>query len=93
MMTLGAFLLGIVGPLGARLLTALGLTLVVTTGSVAAATSIKALVSQHIGGLPADVIALAGLMGVWESFGIVFGAVSFVVGWSASAGFVRLAKA
>lgn len=92
-MNAAAFFVGLVGPMVARLLAALGVTLVTTTGAVAAFDVVRDQLLERIGGFPVDVSLLAGMMGVWESIGITLGAVSFVIAWSSTAGFVRLAKA
>ena len=92
-MTLAAFLVGMVGPLMARWLAAMGLSLVSVTGLVVAYGALKAQVITNIGGLPAKGVQLAGLFGIWEALGIVLGAFVFVMTWRGTSGFWRLAKA
>jgi hypothetical protein len=92
MMNLAAFLVGMVGPLVARIIASLGFTLLTVTGLTAAVTQLRTMVVSSIGQLPADVVQLGGLMGIWECFGLVLGAASFVVAWRSTQGFWMLAK-
>lgn len=92
-MTLAAFLVGLVGPLMARWLAAMGLSLVSVTGLVVAYDALKSQVVSNIGGLPEKGVQLAGLFGIWEALGIVLGAFVFVMTWRGTAGFWKLAKA
>lgn len=92
-MNLATFLVGMVGPLMARWLASMGLSLVSVTGLVVAYAGLKAQVISNIGSLPAKAIQLGGLMGIWESLGIVLGAFVFVMTWRGTSGFWRLAKA
>jgi len=92
-MTLAAFLVGLVGPLMARWLAAMGLSLVTVAGLSAAYAALKSQVIANIGGLPAATVQLAGLLGIWEAVGIVLGSFVFVITWRASGGFWKLAKA
>lgn len=91
-MSLAAFLVGMVGPLMARWLAAMGLSLVSVTGLTVAYAALKAQVLENIGGLPADGVQLAGLFGIWEALGIVLGAFVFVMTWRGTSGFWKLAK-
>jgi hypothetical protein len=90
--TLAAFLVGMVGPLMARWLASMGLSLVSVTGLVVAYGALKAQVISNIGGLPEKGVQLAGLMGIWEALGIVLGAFVFVMTWRGTSGFWKLAK-
>lgn len=92
-MSIAAFLVAMVGPLVARLLTALGVSLVTVTGLVAAAAALKSAVLSGIGGLPAAAVQLGGLFGLWQALGIILGAVTFVLAYRATSGFIMLAKA
>lgn len=91
-MKLGAFLVGMVGPLMARWLASMGLSLVALTGLAASSTAIKSLVLSNLGSWPADALQLAGLYGCWEALGMIFGAVTFVITWASTKGFWSLAK-
>jgi Protein of unknown function (DUF2523) len=92
-MTLAAFLVGMVGPLAARLLAALGLSLVTMTGLVSAVAALKGQMLANLGGLPGDGLLLGGLLGVWQCLGMILGCIAFRVTWSSTKGFIGLAKA
>jgi hypothetical protein len=91
-MNLAAFLIGLVGPVMARWLSAMGMSLISVAGMTAAYATLKAQVISNIGGLPAQAIALGGLFGIWEAVGIILGAFVFVMTWRGTSGFWRLAK-
>lgn len=91
-MTLAAFIVGLVGPVMARWLAAMGLSLVTVAGLTAAYAALKAQLIANVGGMPAAAVQLAGLFGIWEALGIVLGAFVFVMTWRGSAGFWKLAK-
>ena len=91
-MNLAAFLVGLVGPLMARWLASVGLSLVVLTGLTAAASGLKSQIIANIGAMPAAAVQLGGLMGLWEGIGIWLGAVTFVITWQSTKGFWTLAK-
>ncbi len=93
MTTLAAFLIGMVGPLAARLLTAFGVSLITLTGFVAAVDALKTAVTSNISGLPAASIQLAGLFGFWEALGMFFGCITFIVTWRTTKGFMAIARA
>lgn len=82
-----------VGPLAARLLTALGVSLVSIGGLVAATTALKAAITQSLGSIPGDALQLLGLFGIWTCLGLVFGCITFVLTWRQTTGFIALAKA
>lgn len=91
-MNLAAFLVGLVGPLMARWLASMGLSLVVLAGLTAAVTQLKAQVISNIGGFPLVALQLGGLFGLWEAVGMLLGAATFVVTWHSTKGFWALAK-
>lgn len=91
-MTIVAFLVGLVGPLMARWLTSVGLSLVVMAGLVGAIDALKSTALSNIGGMPLDGVQLAGLFGLWECLGMVFGTLTFCVTWASTKGFWTLAK-
>lgn len=91
-MPLATFLIGLVGPLAARLLTALGLTLVTMTGAVVAVGQLRDLALSNLNGMGSDTLQLAGLFGVWNALGMVFGTLTFVITWHSTRGFIGLAK-
>ena len=92
-MNLASFLVGLVGPLMARWLASMGLSLVVLTGLTVATTQLKGLITSNLSGLPLVALQLGGLMGIWEAVGLLLGAVTFVVTWNSTKGFWSLAKA
>lgn len=91
-MSIGAFLVAMVGPLMARWLAAMGLSVIVLAGLTTAVSTLRTQIVSAIGGMPSDVIQLGGLMGIWECFGMVLGAVTFVITWHSTKGFWALAK-
>jgi len=90
---LAAFLVGLVGPLMARWLASLGLSLVVLTGLTASVSALKSQIISNIGAMPAVAVQLGGLFGLWECIGIWLGAATFVITWHSTKGFWTLAKA
>jgi len=92
-MGLAAFLVGLVGPLMARWLASAGLSLVVMAGLTGAVAALKSTMVGHLSGLPAECLQLGGLFGLWESIGMVLGAVTFCLTWASTKGFWTLAKA
>ena len=91
-MNIGAFLVAMVGPLMARWLASMGLTVIVMAGLTAATSTLRSLMLTNLQGLPADALMLAGLLGVWDAMGIVLGALTFCVTWVSTKGFWSLAK-
>jgi hypothetical protein len=91
-MNLAAFLIGLVGPLMARWLASVGLSLLTLTGLSLAASSLKSVVLGNLHSLPAAGVQLGGLMGLWECVGLVLGAITFVIAWNSAKGFWSLAK-
>lgn len=92
-MNLSAWIVAMVGPIAARVLSSLGLSMVVLTGAVAAFDTLLDQVIANIGGMPAATLQLGGLMGLWEGIGIYLGALTFALTWASSKGFWALAKA
>ncbi|MCH8180601.1 MAG: DUF2523 domain-containing protein [Proteobacteria bacterium] len=91
-MNLASFLVGLVGPLMARWLASVGLSLVVLTGLTSAASALKSQISSDLSGLPLVALQLGGLLGLWEAIGIWLGAITFVITWQSTKGFWTLAK-
>lgn len=75
-MQLGAWLVAMVGPLAARLLTVLGFQVVTITGLTASISALKTVFLTHLGAVPAAGLQLALLGGVGEGLGIIFGAIA-----------------
>lgn len=91
-MNLAAFLVAMVGPLAARLLASLGLSLVSVAGITLAYSALKTQLISNIASLPAKAIQLGGIFGVWEAIGVILGAMVFVMTWRGTSGFWKLAK-
>jgi Protein of unknown function (DUF2523) len=91
-MNIAAWLIAMVGPMVARVLTTLGLSVVVMTGVTLSVSALKSVVLSHIGGFPLAAVQLLGLFGAWEALGMMFGALTFAVAWHTTAGAWRLAK-
>jgi len=91
-MSLAAFLVGLVGPIMARWLASVGLSLVVMAGLTAAVATLKTTIQTNLAGLPLDGLQLAGLFGLWQCLGMVLGALTFCVTWASTKGFWTLAK-
>ena len=91
-MTVAAFLVALVGPIMARWLAAMGMSLVTLAGLSAATTSLKAYITNGMAGFPLAAAQLAGLYGVWEAVGLILGALTFVLTWNSTRGFWALAK-
>lgn len=82
-----------VGPVTARILASLGLSLVAMTGLTVAVTELLQLVTDSLTGLPNDALLLGGLLGLWDCLGIALGGVSFVATWHGTAGVWKMVKA
>ncbi len=91
-MSIAAFLVAMVGPMATRLLAALGVSLITLTGLVVTTQALHDQVLTSLGGLPSAALQLGGLFGIWESLGIIFGAITFVITWRSTKGFMGLAK-
>lgn len=80
-----AALVGLTGPIVARVLITLGFSLVTITGVTVTLTTLKGYVQLNLGQAPLAIVQLAGLAGAWEALGLVFGAATFVAGlWVAT---------
>lgn len=92
MTSIATWLVAMVGPLAAQLLLSLGMSIVVLTGATAAFSTIKTQIITNISAMPAQVIGLGGLFGIWTALGMYFGAMTFCLTWRSSTGFWALAK-
>lgn len=72
-------LASLAAPIAARVLIALGLSVVTVVGVSASVSALKDLALAKIGTLPVAALQLGGLLGLWEGLGMVFGAVTFAV--------------
>jgi len=86
---LGA-LAGLAAPLVARVLMALGFSVVTFTGVSAVFDQVKGMVTSYLGSAASAGVQIAGLAGVWVGLGLVFGAVSFGVALLALTKTVRI---
>ena len=73
-MKLGAWLVSLVGPALARVLTALGFSVISIVGFDVAFNQVKDLVVSNLNGLPSSIIGLALYLWIGKGLGIVFGA-------------------
>lgn len=78
-MGLLAALAALAGPILARVLLALGFSVVTITGVSVALGALKSQIVTFLGQSPAALIQLAGLSGLWQGLGLIFGAVTFAV--------------
>lgn len=78
-------------PILARVLAALGMSLVTTVGAAAVLTQIKSLVISSLAGGVESALMIAGLAGVWTGLGMVWGAITFTVTYWQLTKAVRLA--
>ena len=92
-MGFAAFLVAMVGPMVARMIAALGVSLVTISGLVATTALLKSTMVSQLASLPGDGLELAGLFGIWTCMGMVLGSITFVVTWRGTTGFIALAKA
>lgn len=74
-MPVAAFFLSLVQPIIARILVALGFSLVSFVGMGAVLDQVIAASVGAWGGLPSQMLALAGLAGIGQALGIIMGAV------------------
>lgn len=91
-MPIAAFLVAMVGPLLARAIASLGVSLVVMAGLVSAMAALRATMLANLTGLPMDGLLLGGLLGLWQAIGMTLGALTFCVTWASTKGFIGLAK-
>lgn len=91
-MGLLAALASLAAPLVARILLAVGFSVVTYAGMDAAVSAARSQLMQYLNGAPAAGLQIAGLAGVWEGLGMVFGSISFTVAWWALTKAVRIAK-
>lgn len=85
--TIFAFVFGAVGPWAIQALIGLGVSTVTYTGMKLAINSIQSNIYTQIGGLPADLVNMLGMMGVDTGINIIFSAIAAraaLAGWSAN---------
>jgi hypothetical protein len=74
-----AALAGLASPILARVLIALGFSVVTITGAVAVLGTLKSQLLDMLGTAPSGALMLAGLGGAWVGLGMVLGACTFAV--------------
>lgn len=89
-MQLLPILLSLVGTIVARVLFAMGLTMLTLTGVLSAWQSLRDMIIANLGLMPLAALQLAGLLGAWHGLGIVFGAITFAVNYWTLTKAVRL---
>jgi len=83
-MNLASFLLGIIGPLALRVLTALGIGTLTFTGVTEGVNALIQAAVQNYASIPADILGLCAVAGVPQALGIICGAMTARVGmWAA----------
>lgn len=80
-------------PLLARVLAALGMSVVTFGGLAGIVTLLKESVLSALGAAPVAALQLAGLAGAWEGLGLLFGALTFSVTYWALTKAVRIVGA
>lgn len=78
-MNFAAFLASMAAPLVARVLMALGFSVITVTGVTIAVQQLKDLVVNAFGDAPVSILQLGGLLGAWQGLGMLFGAITFAV--------------
>lgn len=78
-MNFAAFLASMAAPLVARVLMALGFSVIAVTGVTVAIQQLKDLVVNNLGNAPVAVLQLGGELGAWVGLGMVFGAITFAI--------------
>lgn len=73
-MKIGTFLLSLVQPMLAKMLIALGFSVVSIVGVEAALNQVKALFISSFMGMPADLVQLALYLWIGKAVGVIFGA-------------------
>lgn len=90
--SLSTWLISMVGPLVARFLVSMGLSLVTAVGFSTAADALQSQIIASIHGMPQKALQLGGLLGIWRAVGIWLGAIAFIVAWRSVTSSWSLAK-
>lgn len=83
MQKLAVWLASMVPSLVAKVLAALGMGVLTITGFTIAWNTVKAMIIFHFAGMPAAILGLSSLAGVGEALGIIFGAITARVAYTA----------
>lgn len=78
-MNFAAFLASMAAPIVARVLMALGFSVITVTGVTLAIDQLKTMVVSNIGAAPVAILQLGGMLGAWQGLGMVFGAITFAI--------------
>ena len=87
-----AAIASLASPILARVLLALGFSVVSLTGVTLAVDALKAQLMSYLGAAPVAGLQVAGLAGVWVGLGMVMGAITFNVTLWALTKSVRIAR-
>jgi uncharacterized membrane protein YccF (DUF307 family) len=74
-----AAIASLAAPITARVLAALGMSVITLGGASLVVGQVRDLIVTHLAGGVLDALMLAGLAGAWDALGMVFGAVTFTV--------------
>lgn len=89
-----AALATLAGPIVARVLIALGMSVVTIGGVTVALANVKQSIVANLSAGPVAALQLAGLMGCWQGLGLIFGAMTFSVAfWALTQSTQIIAKA
>lgn len=74
-----AALAALAGPITARVLIALGFSVVTVTGVAVSVTAIKQQIIANLQAAPLSMLQMIGLSGGWVALGLIFGAMTWCV--------------
>jgi hypothetical protein len=74
-----AAIASLAAPITARILLALGFTVVTLGGVAGIVAELKSRLIGYLGGVPLAGLQIAGLAGIWNAMGMMLGAVTFTV--------------
>lgn len=78
-MNLAAFLASMAAPIVARVMMALGFSVITITGVTLSVDQLKDLVLSNLSSVPVALLQLSGAFGAWIGLGMIFGAITFAV--------------
>lgn len=77
-------------PILSRILVALGLSVVTVAGASAVIAALRSTLMSYLGAAPVAGLQVAGLAGVWQGLGMIFGAITFIMSLYAMTKVVRV---
>jgi hypothetical protein len=86
-----AALAALAQPILARVLLALGFSVVTLAGVGGVVSQLRDLLIDKLGDAPTEALAIAGLAGVWDGLAMMLGSVSFAVAYWTATRAVRIA--